>query len=141
MDTPGQILHGSCVAVEGRGLLILGPSGSGKSSLALRLIGLGAVLVADDRTDVSVAGGNLIARCPAPIRGLIEARGVGLLRSPVVDSAAITLVADLGQPEVQRLPPLRKITILGCEVDLVLHPQNGHFPQALLLYLQQGRQA
>lgn len=141
MDTPGQILHGSCVAVDGRGLLILGPSGSGKSSLALQLIGLGAVLVADDRTDVSVAGANLIARCPAPIRGLIEARGVGLLRSPTADSAVITLVADLGQPEDQRLPPLRKITILGCEVDLVLQAQNGHFPQALLLYLQHGRQA
>jgi HPr kinase/phosphorylase len=141
METQGQILHGSCVAVEGRGLLILGPSGSGKSSLALRMIGLGAALVADDRTDVSVIGGNLIARCPAPIRSLIEARGVGLLRSPVLDSAVISLVVDLGQPEDQRLPPRRKVTILGCEVDLVLHPQNGHFPEALLLYLKYGRQA
>lgn len=141
METQGQILHGSCVAVEGRGLLILGPSGSGKSSLALRLIGLGAALVADDRTEVSVAAGNLIARCRAPIRGLIEARGVGLLRSPALDSAVVTLVADLGQREDQRLPPFRKITILGCEVDLVLHPQNVHFPEALLLYLQHGRQA
>jgi HPr kinase/phosphorylase len=141
METQGRILHGSCVAVDGRGLLILGPSGSGKSSLALRMISLGAVLVADDRTDVSVAGANLIARCPAPIRGLIEARGVGLLRSPALDSALIALVADLGQLEDQRLPPLRKITILGCEVDLVLRPQNDHFPEALLLYLQHGRQA
>ena len=136
-----QILHASCMAVGDRGLLILGPSGAGKSALALRLIGLGATLVADDRSELTVEGGGLVARCPAPIRGLIEARGVGLLRAPVSDSARIVLVADLGQTEDHRLPPFRKITILGCEVDLVLHPQNDHFPQGLMLYLSHGRQA
>ena len=136
-----DILHASCVAVEGRGLLILGPSGAGKSALALRLLSLGAGLVADDRTEVTALGGQLTARCPAPIRGLIEARGVGLLRVDPVASARIVLVADLGQGEDQRLPPLRKITILGCALDLVLHPQNDHFPDALMLYLRHGRQA
>jgi HPr kinase/phosphorylase len=56
-------------------------------------------------------------------------------------SAPISLVADLGQVENQRLPPARKITILGCEVSLVLQPQNDHFPDALMLYLRHGRQA
>lgn len=135
------ILHASCVAVEGRGLLILGPSGSGKSSLALRLLSLGAGLVADDRTQIATAQGRLIARCPPALEGLIEARGVGLLRAATVPEVPVTLVADLGQPEDQRLPPVRKITILGCELDLVLHPQNDHFPDALLLYLRHGRQA
>jgi HPr kinase/phosphorylase len=134
-------LHASCIAAHGRGLLILGPSGSGKSSLALRLLSLGARLVADDRTELTAAGGQLAARCPAPIRGLIEARGVGLLRADPLDSAPISLVADLGQVENQRLPPARKITILGCEVSLVLQPQNDHFPDALMLYLRHGRQA
>jgi HPr kinase/phosphorylase len=136
-----QILHATCVCVDGRGLLILGPSGSGKSALALRLLALGASLVADDRSEVSVTDGRLIARCPAPITGLIEARGVGILRAPVVNEAEVRLVADLGQVDDQRLPPARWITILGCRIDLVLHAQNAHFPDALMLYLRYGRQA
>ncbi|MBA3909568.1 MAG: serine kinase [Rhodobacter sp.] len=134
-------MHATCVAAGARGLLILGPSGAGKSALALRLISLGASLVADDQVELGIEGNHLIARCPAPIRGLIEARGVGLLRAPTVESAAIALVVDLGQQEEHRLPPNRKITILGCEVDLVLHPQNNHFSDALMLYLRHGRQA
>jgi HPr kinase/phosphorylase len=137
---PAQILHASCVAVEGRGLLILGPSGAGKSALALRLIALGARLVADDRTEITAETGRLTARCPAGIRGLIEARGLGLLRAPTQDEVDIALVADLAQVEDQRLPPRRRITILGCETDLVLSLPNDHFPAALMLYLRHGRQ-
>ncbi len=136
-----EILHASCVAVEGRGLLILGPSGSGKSALALRLLTLGASLVADDRTEITWTGAHLIARCPAPIAGLIEARGVGILRAPVLGEAKVVLVADLGRTEDQRLPPDRKITLLGCEVSLALRVQYDHFPDALMLYLRHGRQA
>ena len=141
MTPASEILHGSCVSVEGRGLLILGAAGSGKSTLALGLIARGALLVADDRTEVSVQNDRLVARCPASIRGLIEARGIGLLRAPTVDQAEITLVVDLGRPEEHRLPPRRRITILGCETDLVLHPQNDHLPDSLMLYLRHGRQA
>ena len=141
MTPPPKILHATCIAVAGRGLLILGPSGSGKSSLALRLLSLGAALVADDRTEVAVTGGRLVARCPAPITGLIEARGVGILRAPMIAEAEVALVADLGQAEDQRLPPARKVTILGCDIDLVLQVQNDHFPDALMLYLRNGRQA
>jgi len=136
-----EILHATCVAVEGRGLLIIGPSGTGKSGLALRLLSLGASLVADDRTELSVTTGRLIARCPGPIRGLIEARGVGVLRAPAVAEAEVALVADLGQAEDQRLPPARRITILGCDVSLALQARNDHFPDALMLYLRHGRQA
>lgn len=136
-----MIQHASCVAAGGRGVLILGPSGAGKSALALQLLALGASLVADDQTALAVEDGQLIARCPAPITGLIEARGVGLLSVPTVPEAEVVLVADLAQQEDQRLPPRRKVTILGCEVDLVLQVQNGHFPAALMLYLSHGRQA
>lgn len=140
MTAPSETLHASCVAVDGRGLLILGPSGAGKSSLALRMMALGAALVADDRTEVAVQAGTLIARCPPPIRGLIEARGLGLMRAPFVDSAAVSLVADLSRVEDHRLPPARSITILGCDLSLVLQVQNDHFPAALMLYLRHGRQ-
>ena len=140
-DPVRTILHASCVALGGRGLLILGPSGVGKSALALRLISLGAALVADDQTEVVRRGDRLVASCPPQIRGLIEARGIGLLRTTPADSAEIALVADLAQTETMRLPPTRRITILGCPVDLVLRVQNDHFPDALMLYLRHGRQA
>jgi HPr kinase/phosphorylase len=136
-----QILHATCVAVDGRGLLIIGPSGSGKSALGLKLISLGARLVADDRTEVTVTDGRLTAQGPAQIKGLIEARGVGILHAPTAEAAEVALVADLGQVEDQRLPPARRITILGCELDLVLQARNDHFPDALMLYLRFGRQA
>jgi HPr kinase/phosphorylase len=137
-----DILHASCVAVDGRGLLILGPSGSGKSSLALRLISLGAQLVSDDRTRVDRVGDALTATCPNPeLRGLIEARGTGILRAPWVESAELRLVIDLARTETERLPPFRTVTILGSEVPLVLHAQNAHFPDAQMLYLRQGRHA
>ncbi len=142
MTTDSITLHATCVAVETRGLLILGPSGAGKSSLALRLIALGAVLVSDDRTRVMADAGRLRASCPNPdLGGVIEARGVGLLRVPSVRSADIALVADLGQPETERLPPRRTVTIAGVPVALVLQVQNDHFPDALMLYLRHGREA
>lgn len=140
-DANRTILHASCVALGARGLLILGPSGAGKSALALRLMSFGAALVADDRTEVLRRGTTLVATCPPPLRGLIEARGVGLLRTTPVESAEIALVVDLGQSETERLPPTRHITILGCERSLVLHVRNDHFPDALMLYLRHGRHA
>jgi HPr kinase/phosphorylase len=137
-----NILHASCVAVEGRGLLILGASGTGKSALAIRLIALGAALVSDDRTRVTVENGRLLASCPRPeVRGLVESRGLGLLRAPTVESAELALAIDMGQTESERLPPFRTVTILGMALSLVLHPQNDHFPDALMLYLRHGRQA
>jgi HPr kinase/phosphorylase len=142
VTTDRQILHATCVAAGGRGLLILGPSGAGKSSLALRLISLGALLISDDRTLVTASQGRLTATClRSAISGLIEARGVGILRSPTQESAELALVADLGQRETERLPPTRTVTILGCTLSLVLQAQNDHFPDALMLYLRHGRQA
>ncbi len=105
------------------------------------MISLGAALVADDQTTLTVETGRLVARCPNPIRSLIEARGIGLLRAPTVEAATIALVVDLGQTEDQRLPQTRRFTILGCSADLVLHTPHPHFPDALMLYLSHGRQA
>lgn len=137
-----ETLHATCVAVDGRGLLILGPSGSGKSALALRLISRGAALVSDDRTRLEVVEDRLRASCPNPdLQGMIEARGVGILRAPSVAKVEVALVADLGQRETDRLPPHRTVTILGISLSLVLHVQNDHFPDALMLYLRHGREA
>jgi HPr kinase/phosphorylase len=137
-----EILHASCVAVGDRGLLILGPSGAGKSSLAIRLVALGADLVSDDQTRVAREGEALVARCPNQgLAGLVEARGLGILRAPARETATLAMAVDLGQPEPDRLPPFRKVTIQGIPLPLVLHVQNDHFPDALMLYLRHGRQA
>nr|WP_277604914.1 HPr kinase/phosphatase C-terminal domain-containing protein [Fertoeibacter niger] len=132
-------MHAGCVAMEGRGLLILGPSGSGKSALALQLMVLGAGLVSDDHTDVTREAGGLTARCPAALAGMIEARGLGILHAPVVSSARLVLAVDLGVSETERLPPFRHVDVLGLELPLVRAQQGSHFHAALLHYLRFGR--
>jgi serine kinase of HPr protein (carbohydrate metabolism regulator) len=96
-------IHATCVRYGRDGILLVGKSGSGKSDLALRLIALGARLVADDRTDLKVKDGALIATPPKTIAGLLEVRGVGIVETPHVASARIALVIDLSG-KVERLP-------------------------------------
>lgn len=134
-------LHASCVAVDHRAVLILGPSGSGKSSLALRLMACGATLVADDRTDLFLRDGKVMARCPEQLRGMIEARGLGILHAPTQSEAAVALVVDLSSTETDRLPPRRSAFFLGVALDLVLGSPHDHFPAAVLCYLRHGRLA
>jgi HPr kinase/phosphorylase len=136
-----MLMHASCIAFNSRGLLIMGPAGCGKSALALQLMAYGADLVADDQTELAREGDGLTGRCPASLRGLIEARGVGILHVPAIAEARIVLVADLSRPEPDRLPPRRSITLLGQEVDLVLGLGNPHFPASVLCYLTGTRQA
>lgn len=99
------LVHATAVALDRQGVLLLGPSGSGKSDLALRLIGEGAVLIADDQVDVLAEGGQLLASPPAPIAGLIEARGIGLLRLPYLPRIPLFLAVELvPTAQVERLP-------------------------------------
>ena len=91
-------LHGSCAARDGYGVVLLGPPGSGKSDLLLRLLDHGFVLVADDRVEVS--DGH--ARAPGPLAGLLEVRGLGILHLPYAASAPVTLAVELGLGD--RLP-------------------------------------
>jgi hypothetical protein len=96
-------IHATCVAIGAQGVLLLGPSGAGKSDLALRLIDDGAKLVTDDRTILFVKNGVLHARAPDSIRGLIEVRGVGIIKLPTRASVKIALVVKLGR-DGARLP-------------------------------------
>lgn len=145
MTAPGTAealtLHASCVVLDGKGLLILGPSGAGKSSLAIACIARGALLVSDDQTRVTATSDGMRARCPRPeLAGLIEARGLGLLRAASAAEARLALAIDLGQVETERLPPRRSLRLLGHELPLVLRPQNAHLADALVLWLRGGRQ-
>lgn len=134
-------VHGGCVAIDGRGLLITGPSGTGKSALALQLMAFGARLVSDDRTILTLRDGRLHATCPPAIRGMVEARGLGILNADAIDGADVVLAVDMGVIEAERLPPHRSVTYLGRTVDLVHAQRNAHFPSALLAYLKGGRRA
>ncbi|HEY0107438.1 MAG TPA: HPr kinase/phosphatase C-terminal domain-containing protein [Rhizomicrobium sp.] len=98
-------IHASCVRWHGKGILLLGRSGAGKSDLALRLIAGGAVLVADDRCDLSIARGTLQVRAPRTIAGKLEVRGLGIVALPHM-AARVALVVDLSAP-VERMPERR----------------------------------
>lgn len=91
------------------GVLLVGDSGAGKSDLALKLIGEGALLVADDRCDLYVDAGGLYARTPHRLAGLIEIRGVGILTLPHCKQALIALVVRCAAQEtIMRLPEPRR---------------------------------
>lgn len=107
-------IHATCVAVGDVGVLLRGASGAGKSDLALRLIDGGAELVADDRVDLAVENGRLWAGAPAGLAGLLEVRGLGILRVAHRPRAAAGLVVDLVPGKsVERLPARRETEILG----------------------------
>lgn len=111
-------VHATAVAIEGAGLLLLGGPGSGKSDLALRLIDRGAVLVADDRVDLAVASGRLVAASPAALFGRIEMRGVGIVTRPALASAVLALAVHLGQ-EAERLPHRRTVLFLDVALPVL----------------------
>ena len=110
-------VHATCVAVGDRGFLIRGPSGSGKSRLALELIALGARLVADDIVMLSRRAGSLVATAPDRLDGLIEARGIGLLCLPPAGPTAVAAALDLVTAQPVRLPARRHEVLLGATID------------------------
>lgn len=113
MTTGPANIHASCVllarageafgAARDAGILLTGRSGAGKSDLMLRLIAMGAILVSDDRTELHVHNRRLMARAPANLRGLIEARGLGIVALPYAHKARVALAVELGQAP-RRLP-------------------------------------
>lgn len=134
-------LHATCVAVGGAGVLVSGPSGSGKSDLALRLIDAGAVLVADDRVDVATAGDGLVASAPDAIVGMLEVRGLGIVRRPFLASVQLALAVDLVQDaaSVPRLPESAWTTLLGVRVrSLTLAPFEASAAAKIRLALGLG---
>ena len=114
-----ETVHASTVSVDGRAVLIMGPSGSGKSDLALRLIDRGFTLVSDDQTIVRREGGRLLASAPPNIAGKLEIRGIGIVDMETASDVPIALVIHLTS-EIERLPDdRRERPVLGLPVPLV----------------------
>jgi HPr kinase/phosphorylase len=115
-----EMLHATAVAINGAGVLLLGPSGSGKSDLALRLIDRGATLVSDDGVLVEPRDPRPVLRTAPNIAGLIEMRGVGIVKMPFTDGVPLHLAVVLGDA-IERMPsasPTRDIA--GSAVPLVV---------------------
>lgn len=148
MDGAVEIHHGAAIALGHSAALIRGPSGSGKSDLALRCMGLAptalipsqTLLVADDQVQLSRTGKILKVEAPPTIRGKLEVRGLGILTVPTLKIADLALVADLTVPEkIARFPDPRPQTVLlGLRVPLIfLAPFEASAPIKLLLALAQ----
>lgn len=115
-----ELVYGTSVAVDGRAVLLRGPSGSGKSDLALRLIEGGAHLVADDQTRLVREATRLIASAPDTIAGQLEVRGIGIVPVENVRRAPLDLVVDLVPAEqVERYPEAGTCTYLELSVPLL----------------------
>jgi HPr kinase/phosphorylase len=128
-------VHASCAARETAGVLLTGPPGSGKSDLLLRLLDRGFVLVADDRVDIE----DGIASPPAALAGLLEVRGLGIMRLPHLPRARLALTVELGAA-AERLPVPMRHPVFGVP-SIGLDPFAASAAQrvALALDCAQGR--
>jgi HPr kinase/phosphorylase len=128
-------IHASCVLVGRFAVLIRGPSGIGKSSLALALLNAARAgilppgrLVADDRVHLSAANGRLLARAPEKLAGRIEIRGLGIREFVHEPLARVSLVVDLGADDAARMPevPATEAELLGVKLSRL--PLTRHEP-------------
>ncbi len=132
-----SMLHASAVAVDGRAALILGSSGAGKSGLVLQVMARGGVLVADDRVALRRdPDGRLLASAPEILAGLVEARGLGLLRAEPLPECPVVFAVDLDRAPGARMPQSASITYLGTGLRLIFGREVPNLDAILTLFLQ-----
>lgn len=129
--------HGTAIAVGGRGFLFVGSSGSGKSGLALQMIGLGAELISDDQVLLERIGADVEMTAPDTLRNLIEARFIGVLKTDVSRSAVLRHVIDMDKEPEARMPQLQYSEVLGVRIDLI-NGQNVPDLASILMILGRG---
>lgn len=115
-----SVLHqATCVAIGNRAVLIEGPPGAGKSSLALMLIDRGAGLIGDDGVSLTVRSGTLYASPPLKIAGLLEVRNLGLLSFPAQSDLPVALVLRLDPAAERFIEAPEQTSLCGIELPLV----------------------
>ena len=113
-------VHATTVAINGDGVLIRGPAGSGKSDLALRLIDAGASLIADDYTKLEITDGKVFVSPPETISGMMEIRGIGVMHIGTSGEAPLAMVVDLMRYElIERLPEHLNTEIMGMAIPVI----------------------
>jgi serine kinase of HPr protein (carbohydrate metabolism regulator) len=125
-------IHATALVLDGRGVIVLGKSGSGKTSLALELLwrchtdNISCALIADDRVDLVSQNGELIASVPDSLAGLVEVRGSGIHRIPFENLATLHLAVRLVEPEeVERIAPQGEFSVaLGLGLATLFLPEN-----------------
>jgi HPr kinase/phosphorylase len=152
LDDAVERLHGTCVALGRAAALLRGPTGSGKSDLALRFLflarrGPAAVerptLVADDQVRLRRSGNRILVESPATIRGKLEVRGVGIVEVKSIAEAELVLIADLvAETEVERLPDADStVSLLGVRIASIrLAAREASAPIKLALALAKAKQ-
>ena len=113
------IMHATCVDINGSGVLIVGRSGSGKSSLAINLLALGSKLVADDQCALIKKNKKFRVFKPASLPKSIEIRGVGLVSVPMVVETSLDWVVNMDEAEKERMPDLRSTEIDGYKITTI----------------------
>ena len=149
-DAP-ELVHGTCVALGRTAALLRGPSGSGKSDLALRFLFLARrgpaaleapILVADDQVQLTRKGARLAATAPPSIRGKIEVRGIGIVEVKSADEAVLALVVELvaSSADIERLPDEATTPLLGLDIPLLrLSPWEASAPIKLAVALARAK--
>ena len=132
-----ETIHASTVAIEGRAVMITGPSGSGKSDLALRLLDRGFALVSDDQTIVKRDGDRLLASPPPTIAGKLEIRGIGIVDMDHLSDLPVALIVELTSSDIQRLPDdSQERPILGVKLPLIaIDAMTASAPAKVVLVL------
>lgn len=126
--------------MRSKGVLLIGRSGVGKSTLALQLMSLGAELISDDLTEIYRADAGLHLRCPLPSSAPfgIEAREFGLLSAARAQPSLLSLVVDMERTSAARLPAPLTFTWSETCVPLILKVASPAFPAMLMQYVTHG---
>lgn len=135
LDPTHLILHATAVAAGGRALVLAGPSGVGKTSVALQLMTYGATLISDDMLLIQKAGGGVKAAAPPQAPAQIELRHIGPCPAVLGAASPVLACVDLRPTDLPRLPQPAYATLLGCRVPLIQTSREGPFAPALWHYL------
>lgn len=135
-----KIIHATFIVINGKGVLLKGKSGSGKSDLALRLIeNKNAELVADDAVEIYEKNGKIIGQVPQNLVGLLEVRGIGIVAYPYKEKAVIDMVVELKDDvdAIERMPLMQKEVIFGLEINKIdLYAKENSAPDKIIAALR-----